>query len=38
LQSKPSYVRLPQGKAELYDEYPDLSIEEWHKKHGSFVE
>jgi hypothetical protein len=33
LNSKPAYVRLPEGKKELYEQYGPDSLEEWHKKH-----
>ncbi|KAF7348061.1 Duf636 domain-containing protein [Mycena sanguinolenta] len=36
--SKPGYVRLPEGAKELYSEYPQLSLEDWHKNNGLFVE
>ncbi|BFZ59149.1 hypothetical protein YB2330_000153 [Saitoella coloradoensis] len=36
--SKPSYVRWPQGKKQVFDTYGEESIEEWHKKNGEFVE
>ncbi|KAJ6453165.1 Mss4-like protein [Mycena sanguinolenta] len=36
--SKPDYVRLPEGAKELYPEYPQFSLEDWHKKNGLFVE
>ncbi|ETW81437.1 putative GFA [Heterobasidion irregulare TC 32-1] len=35
--SKPDYVRLPEGPKEVYDGYPELSIEDWHKKHGEYI-
>lgn len=35
---KPAYVRLPEGKKDVNEEYGDLSIDEWHKKHGKYVE
>ncbi|KAL0578760.1 hypothetical protein V5O48_003258 [Marasmius crinis-equi] len=38
LVDKPEYVRLPEGDKELYQDYPELSLEEWHKKNGYFVE
>jgi len=34
--SKPEYVRLPEGKKEVYEDYGNFSIEEWHKKHSVF--
>ncbi|EFI27110.1 hypothetical protein CC1G_14935 [Coprinopsis cinerea okayama7 len=36
LDSKPGYVRLPEGKKEVYQGYGEESIEGWHKKHGCF--
>ncbi|CAD6446679.1 69704f58-3d86-432e-a04b-dbbf46f1ec84-CDS [Sclerotinia trifoliorum] len=36
--SKPEYVRWPEGKKKVYEGYGDFSIEEWHKKNGLFVE
>jgi len=38
LDSKPAYVRLPEGNKKVYDKYPSDSIEAWHKKHNCFVE
>jgi hypothetical protein len=39
LDSKPAWVRVPAGKHdERFDEYPDQSIEAWHKAHGVYVE
>lgn len=38
LDSKPGYVRLPEGKKEVYDNYGPESIETWHKKHGLYKE
>jgi len=35
---KPAHVRLPEGEREEYKVYGGLSIEEWHKQHGHFVE
>jgi len=35
---KPAHVRLPEGVREEYKVYGALSIEEWHKQHGHFVE
>ncbi|KAF8330664.1 Mss4-like protein [Amanita rubescens] len=37
LNSKPGYVRLPEGEKELYEEYGPLSIEEWHKKNTLYI-
>lgn len=36
--SKPNYVRLPEGPKRSYKNYGPDSIEGWHKKHGKFVE
>lgn len=36
--SKPNYVRLPEGQKKVYKNYGPDSIESWHKKHGKFVE
>ncbi|KAH7909575.1 Mss4-like protein [Hygrophoropsis aurantiaca] len=36
--SKSAYVRLPEGEKIVYDEDANFSAEEWHKKHGKFVE
>ncbi|KAG6852654.1 hypothetical protein C0991_010167 [Blastosporella zonata] len=38
LDSKPAYVRLPEGKKKEYEEYGPESLEEWHKNHKEFVE
>ncbi|KAH8835057.1 Mss4-like protein [Flagelloscypha sp. PMI_526] len=38
VESKPKYVALPEGKKEVYDQYPELSLEDWHKKHGVYAE
>ena len=35
--SKPDYVRLPDGPKHVYEHYGPDSIEEWHKKHGKYV-
>ena len=35
--SKPAYVRLPEGKKEVYEDYGPDSIEEWHKKHKLYT-
>ncbi|KAN0079930.1 Mss4-like protein [Tylopilus felleus] len=34
--SKPDYVRLPEGAKKVYKHYGPDSIEEWHKKHGKY--
>jgi hypothetical protein len=36
--SKPAHVRWPEGKKRVFEKYPDASLEEWHKKHGHWVE
>jgi len=36
LDSKPSYVRLPEGEKEVYDGYGQETLESWHKKHHKF--
>ncbi|KAF7768334.1 hypothetical protein Agabi119p4_7577 [Agaricus bisporus var. burnettii] len=38
LDSKPDYVRLPEGEKEQYDDYGELSLEEWHRKAGLYME
>ncbi|KAI0026996.1 Mss4-like protein [Vararia minispora EC-137] len=38
LDSKPKWVRLPEGPKKLYKHYGDHSLEEWHKTHGEWVE
>ncbi|KIK56335.1 hypothetical protein GYMLUDRAFT_174406, partial [Collybiopsis luxurians FD-317 M1] len=38
LDSKPGYVRLPEGKKEIYADYSEDSLEDWHKKHKLFAE
>ncbi|KAG6331005.1 hypothetical protein ID866_8085 [Astraeus odoratus] len=38
LDSKPDYVRLPEGPKKKYEHYGPHSIEEWHKKHRKYVE
>ncbi|KII86722.1 hypothetical protein PLICRDRAFT_43372 [Plicaturopsis crispa FD-325 SS-3] len=38
MNSKPPYVRLPEGKKHVYQEYPPDSLEGWHKKHNLYVE
>ncbi|KAA1474695.1 hypothetical protein DENSPDRAFT_841319 [Dentipellis sp. KUC8613] len=35
--SKPAYVRLPEGDKEVHEVYGPFSIEEWHKKHGEYI-
>ncbi|KAG1732443.1 Mss4-like protein [Suillus paluster] len=36
--SKPNYVRLPEGRKKVYKNYGSDSIESWHKKHGRYGE
>ena len=39
LDDKPGWVPLPEGPGEEhFRQYPDLSLEDWHKKHGVWVE
>jgi hypothetical protein len=38
MNSKPSWVRLPEGKKETYEDYGSESLEGWHKKEGLYVE
>lgn len=38
LNSKPEWVRLPEGDKEIYEDYGSLSLAEWHKKAGVYVE
>jgi hypothetical protein len=35
--SKPDWVRWPEGKKSVHEDYGEASIEEWHKKHKVFV-
>ncbi|KAF7884465.1 uncharacterized protein EAF02_004801 [Botrytis sinoallii] len=35
--SKPEYVRWPEGKKKVYEGYGEFSIEEWHKEKGLWV-
>ncbi|KAL1980556.1 hypothetical protein VTN96DRAFT_3962 [Rasamsonia emersonii] len=35
--SKPAYVRWPEGKKSVHETYNEDSLEEWHKKHNLFV-
>ena len=35
LESKPEWVHLPQGPEEKhFERFPDISIPDWHEKHG----
>lgn len=36
--SKPDWVRWPEGKKNIHVHYGETSIEGWHKKHGHFIE
>jgi len=36
--SAPGYVRLPEGQKKVFKEYPDATLEDWHKEHGEYVE
>ncbi|EPE31665.1 Mss4-like protein [Glarea lozoyensis ATCC 20868] len=36
--SKPAWVRLPEGKKSVHEVYGEDSIEGWHKKKGLWVE
>ncbi|KAJ7720850.1 Mss4-like protein [Mycena maculata] len=35
---KPEYVRLPDGAKEVYANYGQFSLEDWHKKNNLFVD
>lgn len=35
--AKPAWVRWPEGKKVVYKQFPDFSLEEWHKEKGVFV-
>lgn len=37
-ESKPAWVRWPEGKKSVHEHYNRYSLEEWHKRHGHFVE
>lgn len=37
-ESKPDWVRWPEGKKSVYERYGITSIEGWHKERGLFVE
>ena len=37
-ESKPEYVRWPEGKKKVFEKYPKESLEEWHRREGKFVE
>jgi hypothetical protein len=36
--SKPKWVRWPEGRKQTFEAFGGDSIEEWHKKHGKYVE
>ncbi|KAJ7712355.1 Mss4-like protein [Mycena metata] len=36
--SKPDYVRLPEGPKDVFAKYPNASLEGWHKEHNLYVE
>ncbi|KAI9453785.1 Mss4-like protein [Lactarius psammicola] len=36
--SAPAYVRLPEGQKKVFKEYPDATLEDWHKERGEYVE
>ncbi|KAH9170949.1 Mss4-like protein [Lactarius sanguifluus] len=36
--SAPGYVRLPEDPKKVFKEYPDETLEDWHKRHGEYVE
>jgi len=36
--SAPAWVRLPEGKKVTFEEYPEVSLEEWHKENHEYVE
>jgi hypothetical protein len=36
--SAPAYVRLPEGPKKVFQEYPEASLDDWHKEHGEYVE
>ncbi|KIJ60241.1 hypothetical protein HYDPIDRAFT_161301 [Hydnomerulius pinastri MD-312] len=36
--SKPDYVRLPEGAKRVYKHYGTDAIEAWHKKYGKYIE
>ncbi|KAH7885554.1 Mss4-like protein [Phlebopus sp. FC_14] len=38
MDSKPDYVRLPEGARRVYKGYGTHSIEGWHKKHKKYVD
>jgi len=36
--SKPAWARWPEGKKSVHEVYGEDSLEEWHKRHGRFIE
>lgn len=36
--SKPDWVPVPKGAKHIFEEYPDCSLEDWHKQHKQFIE
>lgn len=39
LRYKPGWVEVPEGKDHRhFDEYPDESLEAWHRRHGLYSE
>lgn len=36
--SKPKWVRWPEGKKQVHEVYGEESIEGWHKQRGMYVE
>lgn len=34
----PKWIKMPEGKKEVYEGYPPMSINDWHKKHGVWVD
>ena len=36
--SKPDWVRWPEGKKSIHEHYGEASIESWHKQQGLFIE
>lgn len=36
--SKPAWARWPEGKKQVFAEYPEESLEGWHKRHKLFME
>jgi hypothetical protein len=36
LNYKPDWVQVPKDKSPAFDEYPDISLEDWHKQQGLY--